>query len=120
MANEEDATHESIHDQDGSGGAGNATRSGGGFMRPTGIKLILETRLHSKLALDTIRAELNNGNGVRAACKALKIGRTSMYRAAEHWPALATMIGSKAMDRQEIAAAGVKGRNAVRRKNRRG
>jgi hypothetical protein len=118
MSNEKHATNEPFHDQDDSSGASDAARSGGGVMRPTGIKLILETRLHSKLALDTIREELNKGRGVLAACKALKIGRTSMYRAAGHWPALAKMLESKAMDRDSIAAAGVKARNRVRRMNR--
>ncbi len=119
MRHAKDTSNQFIHDQDDSSGAGYAAQSGGGVLRPTGINLILETRLHSKLALDTIRAELNKGHGVRAACKALKIGRTSMYRAADHWPALATMLESKAMDRDEIAAAGVKARNRVRRMNKR-
>lgn len=79
--------------------------------------LCLEMRLHSRKALETIRAELNKGKGVLAACRRLGIGRSTIYRAAEQWPALATMLESKALDRNEIAAAGVKGRNRVRKVN---
>ncbi len=60
--------------------------------KPTGARLRLLMRLRSQRALDTWRKELAKGAGVYAACEALDVSKTTAYRLAADWPALAKIL----------------------------
>lgn len=74
----------------------------------TGAELILHMHLRDKVALIAWRKQLSDGRGVYAACAALGVAKTTVYRHAKLWPEFGQLIEKGTVppsERGAIAAA---------------
>ncbi len=80
--------------------------------------LLLHMALRDQAALLVIETALAERGGVLPACESLAIGRTTLYRAAESWPALARLIKRGKMPASVIGKMGGDASHARKRRKR--
>lgn len=68
--------------------------------------LSLKVALRSPEALSLIKAELARGKGAKAAAEALGVGRTTLARWGQSWPAVAKLLDRYTLDASAVGALG--------------
>lgn len=72
----------------------------------TARQLGMRVALREPEALEAIKRELTKGAGLKAAAEALGVGRTTLYRWGDTWPALARLLEKHTLDQSAVGSLG--------------